>query len=585
MASSAFDVRKYIENALAGNQESTQFVPISAIENAQTVLDEIWKVLDSPVLQIVYRNKLRRLSLKLAVQYDILPSLLILRGVECEDLRKRRGAGGFADVYVGTYGGMKVALKCLRMYILAGSNQKFGMMKAFCRESLVWKNLVHEHIVPFIGVADDVFPDTICMVIQWQDRGSLRHYLAQLREGGSLGDDEEFTINTWLYQISLGLAYLHGEGVVHGDLHAGNVLVDDAGAARLTDFGMSLLSEGTSYQYHSEHGGGATRFTAPELFDPEEFGLEGARPSASTDVYAFALVCVELYTGEHPFPNVPDRQIPMRVVKGDRPPRPALPNGQQACDALWTLIQSCWLPQVTKRPKAETLSGKMADICRNQLTQDVETALALLRQHVDKVARSWAKYDSAAELYVRAALQHTVDVYRQRTDSPHNWILVSSNAVGIPANAVAGTGFDFEDECYVARAWIGTRIEVGLVRYIDLPNGRPGYMFTRSTSTYSSDPDVFELLVAPPNILKWVRMSLEHGQIDEETFLRARPFVSQHTYEETIPTRGPQYVVRLQHNHRWCLGTLERNAGGSSVNVFGVGASQMPKSCYVLCYQ
>ena len=100
--------------------------------------------------------------------------------------------------------------------------------------------------------------------------------------------------NSQLHEISMGLAYLHSEGIVHGDIHAGNVLVDRNGAARLADFGLSLLSEGTAYNYGSQHGGGATRFSAPELFDPEEFGLESSRPTFQSDVYAFACVCVEV---------------------------------------------------------------------------------------------------------------------------------------------------------------------------------------------------------------------------------------------------------------------------------------------------
>ena len=92
----------------------------------------------------------------------------------------------------------------------------------------------------------------------------------------------------------MGLAYLHSEGLIHGDLHAGNVLIDDEGSARLTDFGMSLISEGTGYNYGSTHGGGAVRWTAPELIDPEEFELETTRATFFSDVYAFAMTAIEV---------------------------------------------------------------------------------------------------------------------------------------------------------------------------------------------------------------------------------------------------------------------------------------------------
>lgn len=82
-----------------------------------------------PILQILYRKKLHRLSLKLAVQYDILPSPLILRGVQCQDHRKRHGSGAFSDVFVGMYGEVKVALKCLRHDLKAEDAEKVMMTK------------------------------------------------------------------------------------------------------------------------------------------------------------------------------------------------------------------------------------------------------------------------------------------------------------------------------------------------------------------------------------------------------------------------------------------------------------------------
>ena len=77
-------------------------------------------------------------------------------------------------------------------------------------------------------------------------------------------------------------------------LFQGNLLVDGNGRIRITDFGTSLLADATGYNYGSIHGGGALRWTAPELIDPEEFGLETRRPTYSSDVYSFGCVCIEV---------------------------------------------------------------------------------------------------------------------------------------------------------------------------------------------------------------------------------------------------------------------------------------------------
>ena len=81
---------------------------------------------------------------------------------------------------------------------------------------------------------------------------------------------------------------------MHGDLHAGNILIDGNGSALLTDFGLSLIMEATPYSNGSIHGGGAVHWRAPELIDPQEFGLDNARPTPKSDVFSFACTAVEV---------------------------------------------------------------------------------------------------------------------------------------------------------------------------------------------------------------------------------------------------------------------------------------------------
>ena len=92
-----------------------------------------------------------------------------------------------------------------------------------------------------------------------------------------------------MYQSALGLEYLHKVGIVHGDLHARNILIDENGQARLTDFGLSLLADATPHgSYGSVHGGGVFLYRSPELHDPERFGLGSSmRPTTLSDIFAF----------------------------------------------------------------------------------------------------------------------------------------------------------------------------------------------------------------------------------------------------------------------------------------------------------
>lgn len=158
-----------------------------------------------------------------------------------------------------------------------------------------------------------MFEGSICMVIPWMPNGSVREYSKDMLRHSQLSDEVFVaTVDHWvrkllsrpdivfiqvsfqLHQASRGLEYLHSEGIIHGDLHGGNILLDERGHARLTDFGLSLFSEATAYNYGSTHGGGAIRWAAPELIGPEEFGYTSTRPTCASDIYSLACTGIEV---------------------------------------------------------------------------------------------------------------------------------------------------------------------------------------------------------------------------------------------------------------------------------------------------
>ncbi|EKM49666.1 uncharacterized protein PHACADRAFT_154165 [Phanerochaete carnosa HHB-10118-sp] len=88
-----------------------------------------------------------------------------------------------------------------------------------------------------------------------------------------------------IYQVVSGLAYLHGKGIVHGDLHVRNILVDVARDVRLADFGLSNFSDAALSCSSAQPG--ATRCMAPEIFDPDRFRLPRAQHTPASDMYSF----------------------------------------------------------------------------------------------------------------------------------------------------------------------------------------------------------------------------------------------------------------------------------------------------------
>jgi hypothetical protein len=92
-------------------------------------------------------------------------------------------------------------------------------------------------------------------------------------------------------QICAGLAAAHEVGVVHRDLKPGNIMIDEKGDVRITDFGLAGLME--------EFGGGVALEGTPEYMSPEQ--LAGRELSVRSDIYSLGLVLYELYTGRKAF--------------------------------------------------------------------------------------------------------------------------------------------------------------------------------------------------------------------------------------------------------------------------------------------
>ncbi|TCD64692.1 hypothetical protein EIP91_003766 [Steccherinum ochraceum] len=328
--------------------------------HAQDTIDAAWEKLDNPMPLIHRRSNplteavlLRRLCLKISVQYHVLPSTFYITGVVALSMEPI-DSGAFADIYEGQYKGFNVIIK--RPRITEETYEKRYKVKLeFCRESMLWSKLNHKHVLPLLGICQEVFPRSVCMVLPKMENGNIRRRLASKDPEKMLTvANYERYVNRWLYEIALGLAYLHDQGVVHGDLHGGNILIDDTDSVRLTDFGFALIAAATPNSYGSKHGGSAHHFMAPELWEPSDFGMDQPRPTTACDVYAFGCTAIELYTGEKPFSEhkMTLYRISKRVLRGERPSQPSTPFGVKMDDRIWELVSMAWSHQPGHRLSA-----------------------------------------------------------------------------------------------------------------------------------------------------------------------------------------------------------------------------------------
>jgi serine/threonine protein kinase len=131
--------------------------------------------------------------------------------------------------------------------------------------------------------------DTVYMVLEIMDRGSLYDYFEQLEEKQV---SESFGASV-AYQTLSGLAYLHANQMIHRDLKPANILLNSTGKVKLCDFGMAALNEDSMNTTIV----GTTKFMAPERLRALPYGR-------SSDLWSLGLVLWQCATGQEPWSEV-----------------------------------------------------------------------------------------------------------------------------------------------------------------------------------------------------------------------------------------------------------------------------------------
>ncbi|OCH83640.1 kinase-like protein [Obba rivulosa] len=160
-----------------------------------------------------------------------------------------------------------------------------------------------------------------------------------------------------LYEVSLGMRYLHDEGIVHGDLKGVNVLIDESNHALITDFGLSSVYRPSAQNEASKPAVGTLRFMAPEAIATGEL-------SYATDVYAYAMLIYEIFTGEAPFFAESNADVVARRVTLQRPSSQAMLN-RGLTDKMWALLVECSSVNLDERPNFAKITSKTASLANS----------------------------------------------------------------------------------------------------------------------------------------------------------------------------------------------------------------------------
>ncbi|KNZ73289.1 Serine/threonine-protein kinase HT1 [Termitomyces sp. J132] len=310
-------------------------------EPAKDLLDLLQMLLDhaapEPRLRVIFYVALVRLCRK----SELCPRWFSLTDVHV-DLTEAFSGGGFSDIYQGQYNGKA--------------------SQAFSREAVVWGQLSHPNILPFYGIFRLTDPsDKLCLVSPWMYNGTIKSFLSN--PARSQRDRTPL-----ISDVASGMKYLHENGVVHGDLKSVNILITEFERACLADFGFSYVKEAGGlggYDLSSRQAdGGTPGFQAPEFAESDELN----RTSAS-DVFAFSMVCLEIFTGELPFNG--SQKLQAHILKEKRPTRPTEKVHVQRglTDMMWALIERCWSHSPGNRPTAAEILQELPPVEINSQCQ------------------------------------------------------------------------------------------------------------------------------------------------------------------------------------------------------------------------
>ena len=213
------------------------------------------------------------------------------------EIIKLIGEGGMANVYLAydTILERNVAVKVLRGDL--ADDEKF--VRRFQREALSASSLSHPNIVEMYDVGED--NGNFYIVMEYIDGQTLKQLI---KKRGHLTVPEAIDI---MLQLTDGLAHAHDAYIIHRDIKPQNIMIQDDGLVKITDFGIAMALNATQLtQTNSVMG--SVHYLPPEQ-------ANGKSSTIKSDIYSLGILMYELITGSVPFKGDNAVEIALKHLK------------------------------------------------------------------------------------------------------------------------------------------------------------------------------------------------------------------------------------------------------------------------------
>ncbi|KAH9487012.1 Serine/threonine-protein kinase BCK1/SLK1/SSP31 [Psilocybe cubensis] len=252
------------------------------------------------------------------------------------------GSGSHGRVYMGFNAttGEVMAVKQVELPQTASDRMKTDMktiVEALKDERETLQDLDHDNIVQYLGFEENL--ETLNIFLQYVSGGTIG---SSLRKCGKF--KEEVT-KYFTSQILEGLSYLHLKGIIHRDLKSDNILVEETGICKISDFGISKKLQEIDRAFSSMKG--TSFWMAPEAISSED-GY-----TTKVDIWSVGCIVIEMWTGNRPWFGQELLPVLMKLI--NEKSAPPLPKDCHLSDAAKKFRNECFQPEPAKRSSASAL--------------------------------------------------------------------------------------------------------------------------------------------------------------------------------------------------------------------------------------